>query len=248
MTFNEHALEMSIMDLFKEEGYEHLEGNNIHREKTEVLLVDDIKSFLYSRYSDDGITSSEVERIVLMLRSASGTVYETNKVVSKMITDGFIFNREDRSQKDLFIQLLDFEDTANNVFKIVNQVEIQGREQLRIPDGIVYVNGLPLVVLEFKTAVQENTTIMDAYKQLTIRYKRDIPELFKYNAFIVISDGVNNKYGSLFSPYEFFYSWRKIDDEDKDSDGITSLVTMVKGLFRKDRLLAFIFRIVATKN
>ncbi|MBR5678003.1 MAG: type I restriction endonuclease subunit R [Paludibacteraceae bacterium] len=240
MTFNEHALEMSIMDLFKEEGYEHLEGNNIHREKTEVLLVDDIKSFLYSRYSDDGITSSEVERIVLMLRSASGTVYETNKVVSKMITDGFIFNREDRSQKDLFIQLLDFEDTANNVFKIVNQVEIQGREQLRIPDGIVYVNGLPLVVLEFKTAVQENTTIMDAYKQLTIRYKRDIPELFKYNAFIVISDGVNNKYGSLFSPYEFFYSWRKIDDEDKDSDGITSLVTMVKGLFRKDRLLAVI--------
>ena len=175
-----------------------------------------------------------------MLRSASGTVYEVNKAVFKMICDGFIFNREDRTQKDLYIQLIDFDKPDNNIFKIVNQVEIQGREQLRIPDGIVYVNGLPLVVLEFKTAVQENTTIMDAYKQLTIRYRRDIPELFKYNAFVVISDGVNNKYGSLFSPYDFFYAWRKIDDSDTDVDGISSLVTMVKGLFRKDRLLAVV--------
>ena len=240
MTFNEHALEMSIMELFEGEGYEHLVGNQIHREKSEVLLVDDLKNYLYTRYSADGITPSEVESIILMLRSTSGTVYETNKAISKMITDGFIFNREDRSQKDIFVQLLDFDEPDNNIFKIVNQVEIQGCEQLRIPDGIVYVNGLPLVVLEFKTAVQENTTIMDAYKQLTVRYRRDIPELFKYNAFVVISDSANNKYGSFFSPYEFFYAWRKIDDEDKDSEGISSLVTLVKGLFRKDRLLAVV--------
>lgn len=240
MTFNEHALEMSIMELFEDEGYEHLIGSDIHREKTEVLLVDDIKNYLYDNYADDGITPSEVESIILMLRSASGNVYEVNKTVFKMICDGFIFNREDRSQKDLFIQLIDFENLEYNIFKIVNQVEIQGRDQLRIPDGIVYVNGLPLVVLEFKTAVQENTTIMDAYKQLTVRYRRDIPEIFKYNAFVVISDGVNNKYGSLFSPYEFFYAWRKIDEADKDADGISSLVTMVKGLFCKDRLLAVV--------
>lgn len=238
MTFNEHSLEMSIMELFEDEGYIHLVGSDIHREKTEVLLIDDLKNFLYDRYADDGISLSEVESIILMLRSASGTVYEVNKSIFKMICDGFIFNREDRSQKDLFIRLIDFERPELNIFKIVNQVEIQGREQLRIPDGIVYVNGLPLIVLEFKTAVQENTTIMDAYKQLTVRYRRDIPELFKYNAFVVISDGANNKYGSLFSPYEFFYAWRKIDDDDKDADGINSLVTMVKGLFRKDRLLA----------
>lgn len=240
MTFNEHALEMSIMELFEDEGYEHLISSDIHREKTEVLLVDDIKNYLYDKYADDGITPSEVESIILMIRSASGNVYEVNKTVFKMICDGFIFNREDRSQKDLFIQLIDFENPEYNIFKIVNQVEIQGRDQLRIPDGIVYVNGLPLVVLEFKTAVQENTTIMDAYKQLTVRYKKDIPEIFKYNAFVVISDGVNNKYGSLFSPYEFFYAWRKIDEADKDADGISSLVTMVKGLFRKDRLLAVV--------
>ena len=100
------------------------------------------------------------------------------------------------------------------------------------------VNGIPVVILEFKSAVKENTTIMDAYKQLTVRYRRDIPEIFKYNAFIVISDGANNKYGSFFSPYDFFYSWRKINSEDKELDGISSLVTMIKGLFRKERLLA----------
>lgn len=240
MTFNEHALEMSIMELFVDEGYEHLTGSDIHREKSEVLLVDDLKNFLYNRYAQDNITPSEVESIILMLRSVSGTVYEVNKSVFKLISDGFIFNREDRSQKDLFINLIDFDNIENNQFKIVNQVEIQGREQLRIPDGIVYINGLPVVVLEFKTATQENTTIMDAYKQLTVRYKRDIPELFKYNAFVVLSDGVNNKYGSLFSSYDFFYAWRKIDENDEANDGINSLVTMVKGLFRKDRLLAVI--------
>ena len=97
-----------------------------------------------------------------------------------------------------------------------------------------------LWVLEFKSAVKENTTIMDAYKQLTVRYRRDIPELLKYNTFVVISDGANNKYGSLFSPYDYFYAWRKVESEDKELDGINSLVTMMKGLFRKDRLLAVI--------
>lgn len=65
-------------------------------------------------------------------------------------------------------------------------------------------------------------------------------ELFKYNAFIVISDGANNKYGSFFSSYDFFYAWRKIEADDKELDGINSLVTMVSGLFRKERLLAVI--------
>ena len=95
-------------------------------------------------------------------------------------------------------------------------------------------------MLEFKSAVKENTTIIDAYTQLTVRYRRDIPEIFKYNAFIVISDGANNKYGSIFSPYDFFYAWRKVEDNDKELDGINSLITMIKGLFRKDRLLAVI--------
>ena len=240
MGFNEHALELSIMELFQDEGYIHLTGDQIHREKSEVLLIDDIRQYLSDRYAADGITGGEIDGIILKLRSFSGTLYEDNKSFIKLLTDGFILTREDRSQKDIYITLVDYENPEKNIFKIVNQVEIQGYEQLRIPDGIVYVNGLPLVVLEVKTAIDENTTIMNAYTQLTVRYKRDIPDLFIYNAFVVISDGANSKYGSLFSPYDFFYSWRKVNSEDKDLDGINSLITMVKGLFRKDRLLGVV--------
>lgn len=215
--------------------------DSLHRERSEVLLVDDLKQYLYNRYAKDGITPNEVESIVFLLRTISGTIYEANKAVYKLISDGFIFNREDRTQKDLYIELIDFDTPENNIFKVVNQFEIEGVEkQLRIPDGIVFINGIPVAVLEFKSAVKENTTIMDAYTQLTVRYRRDIPELFKYNAFVVISDGANNKYGSFFSPYDFFYAWRKIEADDKEMDGINSLTTMVKGLFRKERLLAVI--------
>ena len=241
INFNEHALEMSIMQLFKDEGYAYVSGDQIHRERTEVLLADDLKQYLYNRYAKDGITPGEVDGIILLLRNISGTIYEANKAVYKLISDGFILNREDRTQKDIFIELIDFENPENNIFKAVNQFEIDGvNNQRRIPDGIVFVNGIPVVVLEFKSAVKENTTIMDAYTQLTVRYRRDIPEIFKYNAFIVISDGANNKYGSFFSPYDFFYAWRKVEENDVELDGINSLVTMIKGLFRKDRLLAVI--------
>ena len=240
-TFNEHSLEMAIMELFQDEGYLYLNGEQIHRERSEVLLTDDLRQYLLNRYAKDGLTTTEIDGILLWLKSISGTIYEANKAFCKLLCDGFILNREDRTQKDLYIQLVDYDHPENNVFKIVNQFEIEGvGGQLRIPDGIVFLNGIPVVVLEFKSAVKENTTIMDAYTQLTVRYRRDIPELFKYNAFLVISDGANNKYGSFFAPYDFFYAWRKIESDDKELDGISSLVTMVSGLFRKDRLLAVI--------
>lgn len=239
--FNEHSLEMSIMELFQDEGYSYVNGYSIHRERTEVLLVDDIKQYLLNRYASEGLTASEIESIILMLRNISGTIYEANKAVFKMICDGFIFNREDITKKDLYIELVDFNTPENNIFKIVNQFEIgYGNNERRIPDGIVFLNGIPMVVFEFKSAVKENTTIMDAYTQLTTRYRRDIPELFKYNALVVISDGVNNKYGSFFSPYNYFYTWRKVEADDVELDGINSLYTMVQGLFRKDRLLGVI--------
>lgn len=241
MSFNEHALEMSIIQLLENKGYAHISGNKLIREKSEVLLTDDLKEYLHTKYRADELTDSEIDSIILSLRAVSGTLYEANKTVFSKIIDGFVFNREDREKKDIYIELLDYDNPDNNIFKIVNQLEIEGYNyQIRIPDAIIYVNGLPLVVLEFKTAIQENTTIMDAYTQLTVRYKRDIPEIFKYNAFIVICDGANSKYGSLFSPYDFFYAWRKVNDDDKEMDGINSLFTMIDGLFTKERLLSVI--------
>lgn len=241
MSFNEHALEMSIMKLFEEKGYTHQTGNEIVRKKTSVLFDEDLKEYLKQRYEKSGITDSEIDSIILYISTIGGSLYEANKSFCSILRDGFVFNREDREQKDLFIELIDYEHLENNNFKIVNQLEIEGYNyQIRIPDGIVYVNGLPLVVLEFKSAVKENTTIMDAFTQLTVRYQRDIPNLFKYNAFLVICDGANSKYGTLFTPYDFFYAWRKVNDDDPEMDGINSLFTMIDGLFMKDRLLSVV--------
>ena len=238
--FNEHALEMAIMELFEQEGYIYTDGEQVHKEQSDVLLRDDLAMYLRGRYADDDITPLDIETITAKLSANSGgSLYDNNVYTYRLITEGFAIHREDLTKPDLYVQPIDFDNIDNNIFRIVNQLEIKGYER-RIPDGIIYINGLPMVVLEFKSAVKEETTIMDAYTQLTLRYRRDIPELFKYNAFVVISDGVNNKYGSLFTPYEFFYSWQKIEADDKATDGVSSLLTMVHGLFRKERLLSVI--------
>lgn len=240
--FDEHTLEMAIMELFRAEGYDYVCGNEIVRDSGDVLLRDDFRAYLRERYASDGITSTEIERALAVLSADAGTsLYENNVKTYCLITEGFSLKRDDASRPNLYIEPIDFSGNgvSGNLFKIVNQFEIKGAET-RVPDGIVFVNGLPMVVLEFKSAVREDATIYDAFRQLTVRYRRDIPELFKCNAFTVISDGVNNKYGSLFTPYDFFYAWNKAEPGEPAADGIDSLKTMVRGLFRKERLLSVI--------
>ena len=229
---------MGIMELFEQQGYSYQNGETIHKELSDVLLRDDLRLYLMDRYSAEGITPLEIERVMAKLTADNGApLYQQNAHTYRLMTEGFGIKREDASLPDLFVEVIDFKNVERNIFKVVNQLEIKGAEK-RIPDGIVYLNGLPVVVLEFKSAVKEDTTIMNAYTQLTVRYRRDIPDLFRYNAFMVISDGVNNKYGTLFTPYEFFYAWRKVERTDKATDGIDSLHTMMQGLFRKERLLS----------
>ena len=238
--FNEHTLEMAIMELFEQQGYSFVNGETIHKELPEVLLRDDLKLYLMDRYGEEGITPLEVERVIAILTADNGApLYVQNAQIYRLMTEGFAIKREDASKPDLFVEVIDFNDVDRNIFKVVNQLEIKGGQK-RIPDGIVYINGLPVVVLEFKSAVKEDATIMNAYTQLTVRYRRDIPAIFRYNAFVVISDGVNNKYGSLFADYDFFYAWRKIERTDKPGDGIDTLHTMMQGLFRRERLLSVI--------
>lgn len=237
MKFTEASLESAIIELLEQQDFPHVLGGMLARDSSDVLIKDDLRGFLKHQYAAEGITVSEIESVLRMLDSKPASdLYDSNKAIMKMVSDGFLLKREDRNKKDLFIQLIDYSRADQNIYKIVNQLEIVGFEK-RIPDGILYINGLPLMVFEFKSAVREECTIHDAYIQLTVRYKRDIPELFKYNAFCVISDGVNNKMGSFFAPYEFFYAWRKIiGDEKLEQDGIDSLFTMAKGLFDKHRL------------
>jgi type I restriction enzyme, R subunit len=260
MKFTEEKLEKAFTELLGQEGYSHHLGISIARKPDEVLIEEDLQNFLIKQYADKGITVNEIKSILLQLKSLPASdIYESNKTFLRMLSDGFILKREDRSQKDIYIQLINYAGLNkhrqpeaeqllsisaepeehylpdNNIYKFVNQLEIIGSEK-RIPDGIVYINGLPLVVLEFKSAIREEATIYDAFKQLTIRYRRDIPELFKYSAFCVISDGINNKAGSFFAPYEFFYAWRRVAGLAKDVDGIDSMFTLIQGMFHKNRL------------
>ena len=238
MKFTEERLEQAIIELLGKEGYPHARGEAIDRAPEDVLIKSDLREFLANHYQDDSITDTEIEQVIHKIEYLPASdLYDTNKAIMKLVSDGFLLKREDASQKDLYIQLIDYDMVDKNQYRIVNQMEIQGYE-LRIPDGILYINGLPLVVFEFKSAIREEATIYDAYTQLATRYDRDIPELFKYNALCVISDGVNSKMGSYFAPYEFYYSWRKITGEEKlDKDGIDSLFTMISGLFNKRRLV-----------
>jgi len=223
MKFTEEKLERAFTELLGQEGFPHHLGITITRKPEEVLIEEDLQNFLLTQYAGQGITVNETKSIILQLKSLSASdLYESNKTFLKMLSDGFILKREDRNQKDIYIQLINYsglnkqrqpkaeqlltvaaepvEAYGNtslpdtNIYKFVNQLEIVGNEK-RIPDGIIYINGLPVVVFEFKSAIREEATIFDAFKQLTVRYRRDIPELFKYNAFCVISDGVNNKSG-----------------------------------------------------
>lgn len=236
MKFTEQKLEKVFVELLQQEGYTHLLGETIPRKPEDVLIEADLADFLLSQYASQGITPSEVQSIILRLKLLpSSDLYESNKTFMKMLSEGFLFKRENHLQKDLYIELIDFSESDQNRYKFVNQLEIIG-SQKRIPDGIVYVNGLPLVVFEFKSSIREDATIFDAFKQLTVRYQRDIPELFKYNAFCVISDGINNKAGSFFASYEFFYAWRRIEFASKEKDGADSMLTLIKGMFDKNRL------------
>lgn len=244
--FDEAALEQAIIDKFIAEGYDYVSGDSLHRELTDVLLEDDLFKFLADKYHDQGITSSEIQGIIRSLKSASNQpVYDANRQMFLRMVEGEVFVREDRSKKDFFLQLIDFDDVDNkNIVKIVNQMTIKSATSTRRPDAIVYINGLPVVVMEFKSAVKEDTTVHDAYVQITTRYMRDIPELFKYNCFAVLSDGVNTKAGSIFSDYEHFYSWRRIEPNDRPADGIDALETMIKGMFRKERLYDIIHNFI----
>lgn len=235
--FTEAKLEQAIIQLLEQQGYPYTAGETLVREPSEVLIREDLEAFLSASYANEGLTDGELETIVRrLINYSSADLYDSNRAIHKLVADGFILKRDDHTQKDLFIQLVDHQGD-NNLYRMVNQLEIEGTEK-RIPDGILYINGLPLVVFEFKSAIRENATLHDAYVQLTTRYARDIPELMKYNALCVISDGVNSKLGSLFAPYEFFYSWRKVTgNEAIGQDGINSLHTMLEGLFEQQRLL-----------
>jgi type I restriction enzyme R subunit len=202
--FTEAKLAQTFIELLEQKGIPYFPGNTISRNDDEVLVDKDLKTYLLKQYRAEKLTETEPLKIVRKVKTnPASDLYESNQSIMKLISDGFILKREKRSKKDLYIQLINYSGlekyqnpeshkletvvaeeikkyaTDNNIYKIVNQLEITG-SQKRISDGILYINGLPLVVFEFKSAIREEATIYDAYLQLTTRYKRDIIRNFVF--------------------------------------------------------------------
>ena len=235
--FTEDELEHAIIELFQMQGYEYTYGEDIHRRFEDILLEDDLRTFLNRKYADKNLSDVEMKKIITMLTLIPSTpLYYSNRQAFWLVVEGFDLVRDNINDVALHIDYIDFDHPENNVFRVVNQYSVQG-DRLRRPDLLIFINGIPIGICEFKTAIEEDKTIHDAWEQITIRYKRDIPNLLKYCFLSVISDGANTKLGSVFTPYKFYYSWNKANDKDKVSNGISSLLTMIEGAFAKDRVL-----------
>lgn len=239
-TFTEAQLEAAIIALFEQQGYTYVPGETIHRKYEDILLLDDLRAFLSARYASANLSETELQKIINQIALIPATpLYSGNRDTFWLINEGFDLLRDDASQVALHVDYIDFDNPDNNIFKVVNQYSVQG-ERLRRPDLLIFINGIPIAICEFKSAINEDTTVHDAWEQITIRYNRDIPKLMKYCFLSVISDGANTKLGSIFTPYPYYYAWNKASDTDKVSNGISSLFTMLTGAFAKDRIISIL--------
>ncbi len=235
--FTEAELEQAIIELFRQQEYEYTCGEAIHRELDTVLLEEDLRAFLTRKYQDKHLSDVEMKKIVNMLSLIpSAPLYAANRQAFWLVVEGFDLVRDRLGELPVHIDFIDFEHPEHNIFRVVNQYSVQGKRRRR-PDLLLFINGIPVSIWEFKTAIEEDTTIHDAWEQITIRYQRDIPNLLKYCFLSVICDGANTRLGSIFTPYRFYYAWNKANDTDTVAHGISSLMTMIEGAFAKDRIL-----------
>jgi type I restriction enzyme R subunit len=236
--FKEENLENMFMKLFEERGYEHILGTTIERDPRQILLTSDFQTYLKNRYPD--LDQGELYYIQATFATLDQGDYVNNRQTFRKICNGIDMKRMQEGKKPLHIDFIDFQHPENNIFKIINQYSIQGPKETRRPDALVFVNGIPLVIIEFKSATNEDATLYNAYEQICERYVRDISDLFAYNAFCVISDGVNSRIGTHFSNYENFYSWNKANSKDAASEGIDNIEILMDGVFEKKRFLSII--------
>lgn len=240
----ESEFEYAFLDLLEAEGWDYLSGKSIVRSSCrEVLYLDDMEHFL-SKINPD-LTVEEIGQImdIVRLAGAESDFATLHKVYGWMV-DGVQFTPQNALAR--MVALIDFENPNNNIFRAVNQFTVEytnnGQVENRRPDVLLFVNGLPLCVIELKNPADANATIYDAWEQINIRYWRDIPHLLHYCPLACISDGVKTRLGTVRTPFEHFYAWRRVNDGDKVSRlPFEEMQTMIKGVYRPERFLE-IFR------
>ena len=207
----ESDYENAFLSFLEREGWQYLSGGGIPRaSRREVLYTDELEQFLSNTNSN--LTPDEVRQIIdtVRLAGAESDFATLHKVYGWMV-NGIQFT----PQNDLprMVPLIDFEHPENNIFRAVNQFTVEytnnGQTENRRPDILLFVNGMPLCVIELKNPADANATIYDAWEQINIRYWRDIPHLLHYCPLACISDGVKTRLGTVRTPYEHFYAWRR---------------------------------------
>ncbi|MFZ1711915.1 MAG: type I restriction endonuclease subunit R [Nitrosomonas sp.] len=240
----ESAIEELAIKLFEQLGYSHIHAPNIapdgdHPERTrydEVLLTSRLEKAL--QRINPGMTVTvlqtalkEVERI------HSPELLSNNETFHRLLTEGVkVSYQQAGNERGDIVWLIDFENPGNNEFVVASQFTVIENNQNKRPDLVVFVNGIPLVVIELKNAIDENTTIKSAFKQLET-YKQSIPSLFTYNALLVISDGLEAKAGSLSAGISRFMTWKTADGKVEASHLVSQLETLIKGMLNKKTLL-----------
>jgi type I restriction enzyme R subunit len=240
----ESEYENAFLAFLEAEGWQYLPGSSIIRaSKRDVLYADDLEQFLCKTNPD--LLAEEVRQImdIVRLAGAESDFATLHKVYGWMV-NGIQFVPQSGIAR--MVALIDFDDPDNNIFRAVNQFTVEyinnGQVENRRPDVLLYVNGMPLCVIELKNPADANATIHDAWEQINIRYWRDIPHLLHYCPLACISDGVKTRLGTVRTPYEHFYAWRRVNDGDAVSTlPFEETQTMIKGVYSPARFLE-IFR------
>lgn len=240
----ESEFEYAFISFLESVGWTYSLGSDIIRStRKDVLIADDFKKFL--EVTNPNLEENEINRIFDTIRLVgSESDFSTLHKVYTWMVNGIQFTPKDGLAK--MIPIIDFENPANNIFRVVNQFVVEytnnGQKETRRPDILLFVNGMPLCVIELKNPADANATIFDAWEQINIRYWRDIPHLLHYCPLACISDGVKTRLGTVRTPYEHFYAWRRVNDGDNISTlPFAETETMIKGVYAPSRFLE-IFR------
>ena len=243
---SEDHIEQVVIQEFIELGYHYLNGADIspdgysqEREYNEVVLKSRLQNAI-ALINPTVPADAQEEALRKVLRSDSPNLFHNNYQFHKYLTDGveIEYRKGDRIVGDK-VWLIDYVNPENNEFLVVNQFTIIEGNINKRPDIILFVNGLPLVVIELKNAVDENATIKTAFNQLQT-YKQAIPSLFHYNALLIVSDGWDALYGSLTAPKQFFVPWKSIDGNVVADENMPQMEVMAKGMLNKNVLLDLI--------
>ncbi len=244
----EDQVELQSIGWFKELGYQYqcgydiaVDGESPERDDyRSVVLKDRLLSALVRLNPD--IPKSAIDTAFSQLVNPNiPALMSCNRQVHSWLTKGVkVTYQEGNETVGKQLKVIDFDHPENNDWLVVNQFTIHGQKQNRRPDVVVFLNGLPVSVLELKNAADENADIWAAYNQLQT-YKNDIPDLFNYNACLVISDGIYARMGSLSANEERFMRWRTIDGVEVDPLGQhRELETLINGLFNKEVFLSYL--------